>query len=64
MIEPGLEKLAKHRRKEQEKMRLLREVAELFKTNWPTGKGDNLTASVSKKRADSLKSCQNSCVSR
>jgi hypothetical protein len=35
MIERGLEDLAKRRRKEQEKMRLLREVAELFKMDWP-----------------------------
>jgi hypothetical protein len=34
MIEPGLEKLAKHRRTEQEKMGLMREVAELFKMDW------------------------------
>jgi hypothetical protein len=38
-IERGLEKLAKHRRKEQEKMRLLRVVAELIKTDRPKPKG-------------------------
>ena len=38
MIERGLEDLAKRRRKEQEKMRLLQEVAELFKTDWPKQK--------------------------
>ncbi len=35
MIERGLENLAKRRRKEREKMRMLREVAELTKTDWP-----------------------------
>lgn len=35
MIERGLEDLAKRRRKEQEKLRMLREVAELVKTDWP-----------------------------
>jgi hypothetical protein len=39
MIERGLETLAKHRRKEQEKMRLLQEVAELFKTESPVPMG-------------------------
>jgi len=39
MIERGLNDLAKRRRKEQEKMRLLQEVAELFKTDWPIPKG-------------------------
>jgi hypothetical protein len=33
--ERGLRELAKQRRKEQEKMRLLQEVLELFKTDWP-----------------------------
>jgi hypothetical protein len=39
LIERGLEDLAKRRRKEQEKMRMLREVAELFKTDWPKENG-------------------------
>jgi hypothetical protein len=34
VIERGLKDLAKRRRKEQEKMRMLREVAELFKRDW------------------------------
>jgi hypothetical protein len=38
IIERGLEVLARRRRKEQEKLRMLREVAELFKTNWPKEK--------------------------
>jgi hypothetical protein len=36
IIERGLEDLAKTRRKEKEKMQMLADVAELFKTNWPT----------------------------
>jgi hypothetical protein len=35
IIERGLEDLAKRRRREHEKLRMLREVAELFKTDWP-----------------------------
>lgn len=35
LIARGLEDLAKRRRKEQEKVRLLREVSELFKTERP-----------------------------
>jgi hypothetical protein len=31
----GLEKMAKLRMKEEEKLRMLREVAELFRDNWP-----------------------------
>jgi hypothetical protein len=49
MIERGLEDLAKRRRKEQEKMRLLREVAELFKTDWPAQETERPTDSGSVK---------------
>jgi hypothetical protein len=34
----GLKKLAERERKEEEKMRMLREVAELFKIDFPRGK--------------------------
>jgi hypothetical protein len=34
MAARGLEKMAKLRRKQEEKMRMLREVAELFSHNW------------------------------
>jgi len=39
LINRGFGDLAKHRRKEQEKIRLLRKVAELFKMEWPKPKG-------------------------
>jgi hypothetical protein len=38
IMQRGLNELAKTRRKEKEKMRMLREVAELFRTNWPMKK--------------------------
>jgi hypothetical protein len=37
MIERGLEDMAKRRRKHEAKMRMLCEVAELFKSDWPEG---------------------------
>jgi hypothetical protein len=55
MIERGLEKLAKLRRKEQEKLRLLRDVAELFKTDWPGEKTEQPTDSKSVKNADTCR---------
>jgi hypothetical protein len=45
MIERGLEKLAKQRREQQYKMRLPREVAELFKTEWPAQTTERATDS-------------------
>jgi hypothetical protein len=47
MLERGLEKLTKQRREEQEKMRLLQEVAELFKTDWPVQETERPTESNS-----------------
>jgi hypothetical protein len=41
IAERGLQETAKRLRKEDEKMRLLREAAELFKTNWPEGLREN-----------------------
>jgi len=33
--ERGLQEMAKRRRKEEEKMRMLRKVSELFRHDWP-----------------------------
>jgi hypothetical protein len=38
IMQRGLNDLAKRQRKQKEKMRMLREVAELFKMDWPEGK--------------------------
>jgi hypothetical protein len=40
----GLKELAERQRKEEHKMRMLREVAEFFQTNWPVGKRERTTS--------------------
>jgi hypothetical protein len=49
IAERGLKEMAKRRRKEEEKMRMLREVAELFMTDWPVRKREAATDSKSAK---------------